>query len=158
MNNLHATLLSAVLTDDSTLFYSILSGNYNLHFTAKLVQSDVKGCQDIELNWNTLPISNIHYTIDVFIEEEGVIWNRTTDGGHVLLSHQDLRAGVKYGLELEVIVDINKDTSLSLGDIPSQLLNITTPSCSKPNGEHVWSGITLSYTNQMSAYCFNVEN
>jgi len=136
MNNV-ATLLCAVLTDTDTLLNPLLSGNYNLKFTYKLVQSkDIKGCQDIKLNWNTL-IDNVHYTIKVFTEDEEVVWNSTTDKDHMVISHQYLRAGVKYEVELEVIFAISQDT---LGDVPSQLLNITAPACSKPNGEQclVW--------------------
>jgi len=138
MNNV-PVLLCDVLTDDGTLFNSSLSGNYNLHFTAKLVQSDaVKGCQDIQLNWNRLQASNAHYIIEVLTDDEEVVWNSTTDQDHMTISHHYLTVGVKYVAELEVIIDINKDTSLSLGDIPSQLFNITGPTCSKPNGELCW--------------------
>jgi len=138
MNNV-ATLLCAVLTDTGTLLNPLLSGNYNLQFTEMLVQSkNIKGCQDIQLNWNTLiEVNNIHYTIKVFTEDQQVVWNSTTDEDHMIISHQYLKAGVKYEVELEVIVAISEDT---LGDVPSQLLNITAPACSKPNGEQclVW--------------------
>jgi len=70
----------------------------------------------------------VHFIVEVFNEDD-LLWNSTSDGGRILLPHTELQAGKKYVVEL---------SSLSSG-IPTQLLNITAPSCSKPAGISVVS-------------------
>ena len=122
--------------------YFLLScyvGEYNLEFSWKHIQSPTsKNCKDIELHWDLLDGKDFIYIISVtsFEDDENITsyWNYTTQNDSIVIPHDQLMVGVTYEAELQVVVE-NADSSLPDDEvITTQLLNITMPACSKPNG------------------------
>jgi len=122
-----------------TIFYCF-SDQYDLAFSSKLVHSTTsENCQEVELHWNPLPNSDVLYIISVLsIEDEDNLtteWNTTTQKNSVILPQDKLAVGTTYEAELQVvhvIAVVDGNSSLPMGAITTQLLNVTLPACSKP--------------------------
>ena len=122
------------------VFYFLLFhyvGEYDLRFSSRLVQSTTsRNCKDIQLQWNSLLDKDFSYIISIysFEDDENVTydWNFTTQNDFVIIPRSHLVMGVTYEAELQVVVK-NSDSSLP-EVITTEVLNITLPACSQPNG------------------------
>ena len=131
-----------VLPAHTHVFYFLLFhcvGDYNLKFSVTSVQSTTsKNCKDIKLQWNSLANKDFSYIVLIsnysFEEDENITsdWNYTTQNNFIIITRSRLVVGVVYEAVLEVVVD-NSDSPLP-EVVTTEVLNISLPACSNPNG------------------------
>ena len=124
------------------VFYFLLFhcvGEYDLEFSSTLVQSTTsRNCKDIKLSWNLLPDKDFSYIVSIsiysFEEDENITsdWNYTTQNNSITITRNQLVVGVIYKAELQVVIEYS-DSSLP-EVVTTEVLNITLPACSNPNG------------------------